>query len=388
MIKSNILKTAVVTFSISVVSALILLGTLWIMPLPFALFIYTLLHIGIAYAFSVFLWKDYHKLHKWVMDLDQGGAFPKVSPFFWELAEKIQKFHKSYQKEKRALFCTQKAETVVEIELPIKTNDTEFAFSQKMREAFSKNTTDCQHLITMMYQLTEMLASREGYIRNLSEESLVVEDIIRTISTAAENLSNSIDLISYQVSKATSIALQASTATEEADVRVYGLAQTAAKISDVVLLIQDIANQTHLLALNATIEAARAGEAGKGFAVVASEVKNLANETAKATDEISNQVSDIQLCTKDTVEGIKLISSIINDVNSISTSIADSIEQQSAATRSIGKFIEQAQRNTTKMTRTLQDVTELTQKETTYVSNVETEAKNILEHNEKLFYSF
>lgn len=388
MIKSNILKTAAGFFALSALSAVMLLGLLWLIPLPFALSIYGVIHMGVSYACSLFCWKDYDRLHKWVMDLDQGAAFPKLSPFFLEISEKIKKFHKSYQNEKRGLFCAQKAETIVEVAPQTIPNDADFVLNQQMREAFAKNTTDCQHLITMMHQLTDMLSNREGHIRHLSEESTIVEDIVRTISKAADDLSSSIGQISHQVSKATSIALQASSATEEADGRVYGLAQTAAKISDVVLLIQDIANQTHLLALNATIEAARAGEAGKGFAVVASEVKNLANETAKATDEISNQVSDIQVCTKDTVEAIKLISSIINDVNTISTSIAGAIEEQSAATRSIGNFIDQAHRNATKMTRTLHDVTEQTQKETTYIKTVQTEAKNILEHNEKWFYNF
>ena len=116
----------------------------------------------------------------------------------------------------------------------------------------------------------------------------------------------------------------------------------AQKIGEVVEMITDIAEQTNLLALNATIEAARAGDAGKGFAVVASEVKNLANQTAKATDEIGSQIGEIQSATSDAVAAIQSITKVIEEINNISSGISAAVEEQSAATQEIARNVEQA----------------------------------------------
>jgi methyl-accepting chemotaxis protein len=121
--------------------------------------------------------------------------------------------------------------------------------------------------------------------------------------------------------------------------KVEGLAKAATTIGDVVGLINDVASQTNLLALNATIEAARAGEAGKGFAVVASEVKNLATQTAKATEEISTQIAEIQAETNQSVDGIQGIGATIGRISEITTAIASAIEEQSAATAEIATNI-------------------------------------------------
>src|SRR4029079_372764 len=118
------------------------------------------------------------------------------------------------------------------------------------------------------------------------------------------------------------------------------LADAAARIDEIVDVIQWIAAQTNLLALNATIEAARAGDAGKGFSVVASEVKNLANQTAKATEEIGGQISGIQRATKSSVEAIERIFKTIENVNQISTTIASAVEEQGAATQEIARNVE------------------------------------------------
>ena len=130
----------------------------------------------------------------------------------------------------------------------------------------------------------------------------------------------------------------------------------AQKIGDVVKLIQDIAAQTNLLALNATIEAARAGEAGKGFAVVASEVKNLANQTAKATEEISQQINTNQLSTKEAVSAIEEIAATIVSVNEIATAIASAVEEQGAATREIARNVQEASQGTQDVTSNISGV--------------------------------
>ena len=160
-----------------------------------------------------------------------------------------------------------------------------------------------------------------------------------TVASASEELRSSIEEIGRQVTQSAGIASQAVTEAERSNSMIEGLRDGAQKIGEVVSMIQDIAEQTNLLALNATIEAARAGEAGKGFAVVASEVKALATQTAKATEEISQQVSEIQGATGTAVEAIGSISKIIKDISEISTSISSAVEEQGAATQEVAKNI-------------------------------------------------
>lgn len=160
------------------------------------------------------------------------------------------------------------------------------------------------------------------------------------VASATEQLSKSIDEIAAQVARSTQISSEAVTEAQNSNEQVQSLAEASQKIGDVVNLINDIASQTNLLALNATIEAARAGDAGKGFAVVASEVKNLANQTAKATDEIAAQISDIQGATKSAVSSIEGITRTINEVSEIATAIAGAVEEQSAATGEVSSNID------------------------------------------------
>jgi methyl-accepting chemotaxis protein len=137
---------------------------------------------------------------------------------------------------------------------------------------------------------------------------------------------------------------------------VQGLAAAATKIGEVVNLINDIAGQTNLLALNATIEAARAGEAGKGFAVVAQEVKNLANQTAKATEEISAQIGAVQSETAGAVTAIERIRSIIGEVNDISTTISSAVEEQGVSTKEIARNVQEAARGTQDVNQNIENV--------------------------------
>ncbi len=179
---------------------------------------------------------------------------------------------------------------------------------------------------------------------------------VQTVASASEELSSSITEISRQVVQSTGIASEAVSEVDAANVEVQGLAQAAHKIGEVVALITDIADQTNLLALNATIEAARAGEAGKGFAVVASEVKNLANQTAKATEEIANHVSGIQKATTGAVSAIGSIGGTIGKMNEIAFTIASAVEEQGAATQEISRNVEQAARGTEDVTLNISQV--------------------------------
>ncbi|MBL4613939.1 MAG: cache domain-containing protein [Magnetovibrio sp.] len=181
---------------------------------------------------------------------------------------------------------------------------------------------------------------------------------VQTVASAAEELSSSISEISRQVSQSTLVAGNAVDEVSSANDKVQSLALAANKIGEVVALITDIADQTNLLALNATIEAARAGEAGKGFAVVASEVKNLANQTAKATEEISTQIGGIQSATQDAVGAIGSIGSIITQINEITSAIAAAVEEQGAATQEIARNVEQAAIGTQEVSSNIAEVTQ------------------------------
>ena len=165
---------------------------------------------------------------------------------------------------------------------------------------------------------------------------------VQTVSAGTEQLSSSIAEIGRQVVTSAAIARKAVDEAGATDATMQGLADNAARISVVIDLIQTIASQTNLLALNATIEAARAGEAGRGFAVVASEVKNLASQTAKATDEIRSQIASMQAVTETAVGAIRSIGNTIGEINEVTTAIASAVEQQGAATREIARNIQHA----------------------------------------------
>jgi methyl-accepting chemotaxis protein len=165
---------------------------------------------------------------------------------------------------------------------------------------------------------------------------------VQTVSSGTEELSSSIAEIGRQVITSAQIARKAVDEAGSTDATMQGLAENAGRISVVVDLIQTIASQTNLLALNATIEAARAGEAGRGFAVVASEVKNLASQTAKATDEIRSQIANMQQVTTTAVGAIRNIGQTIAEINEVTTAIAAAVEQQGVATREIARNIQHA----------------------------------------------
>ena len=169
-------------------------------------------------------------------------------------------------------------------------------------------------------------------------------------------MTSSINEISRQVQESSRVAGEAVSQAQKTNERVSELSKAAARIGDVVELINTIAGQTNLLALNATIEAARAGEAGRGFAVVASEVKALAEQTAKATGEISQQISGIQAATQDSVIAIKEIGSTIARMSEISSTIAAAVEEQGAATQEISRNIQQAARGTAEVSGNISDV--------------------------------
>lgn len=227
--------------------------------------------------------------------------------------------------------------------------------------------SDMRKLAEQMVKAVDDTTKRTANVASSSEQA---DTNVRTVAAAAEELAASISEISRQVQSSTKIAGEAVDQSEKTNREVESLADAAKRIGEIVNLIQDIASKTNLLALNATIEAARAGEAGKGFAVVASEVKTLANQTAKATDEISGQIGTIQTRVDGAVQAIRKIGATIGHVNEIATSIASAVEQQGSATQEIARNVQQASSGTRNVTQTISGVTEVAQRTGSAASSV------------------
>ncbi|MBD1547914.1 methyl-accepting chemotaxis protein [Roseibium aggregatum] len=218
--------------------------------------------------------------------------------------------------------------------------------------------------------LTEVANATNQQASDASAASQQASSNVQTVAAAAEELAASISEIERQVEQTTAIVGEATGSAQETNEKVASLANAAQKIGDVVSLIQAIAEQTNLLALNATIEAARAGDAGKGFAVVAAEVKELATQTSKATEEISQQISAIQGSTDQAVEAIGVIAEKIESVNAFTTTIAAAVRQQGDATGEISENVNQAAVGTQHATDNIAGVTEAASRATASAEDV------------------
>ncbi|WP_316184531.1 MULTISPECIES: methyl-accepting chemotaxis protein [unclassified Bradyrhizobium] len=204
--------------------------------------------------------------------------------------------------------------------------------------------------------LTSTAARGQDLSTEVAAASQEASSNVQTVASAAEELSSSVSEISRQVQESARIAGEAVAQANRTNERVGTLSKAATRIGDVLELISSIAGQTNLLALNATIEAARAGEAGRGFAVVAAEVKALAEQTAKATGEIAQQVSGIQAATEESVGSIKEIGSTIGRLSEISAAVSAAVEEQGAATQEISRNVQHAANGTQRVSRNIDDV--------------------------------
>ena len=225
-------------------------------------------------------------------------------------------------------------------------------------EIVSSTTTVLGRVANTMSELSENNATSAAKIDEALQRG---SSNVQAVAGASTELSASISEISRQSSESSTAANEAVGEVEKASDQVNSLAQAASKIGEVVALITDIADQTNLLALNATIEAARAGEAGKGFAVVASEVKNLANQTAKATEDISTQVGGIQTATSQAVTAIGGIGTVVRNISANASAIAAAVEEQGAATGEIARNVENVASDTQSIAELVQDMTGATQ---------------------------
>jgi len=223
----------------------------------------------------------------------------------------------------------------------------------KIIETVSSASTELEASAGMLTKTAQRAQEITSTVAAASQEA---STNVRSVASATEEMTSSVNEISRQVQDSARIANEAVAQARKTNDRVGELSTAAARIGDVVELINTIAGQTNLLALNATIEAARAGEAGRGFAVVASEVKALAEQTAKATGEIGHQITGIQSATQESVSAIKEISGTIEKLSEISSTIAAAVEEQGAATQEISRNVQRAAQGTQQVSSNIIDV--------------------------------
>ncbi len=279
---------------------------------------------------------------------DEIGKMAKTVLVFKENAQKVEAMRKEQaEAEARAAADRKKA--------MLKMADDFESSVMGVVKGVAASSTEMQSTAKSMSSIAQETSTQATAVAAASTQA---STNVETVASAAEELSASTGEIGTRVTEAARIAQKAADESKRTNEIVGKLAESAAKIGEVVQLINEIASQTNLLALNATIEAARAGEAGKGFAVVASEVKGLANQTAKATEEISAQIGSVQSETNSAVDAIRTISEVIDQVRDISANIAAAVEEQGAATKEIARNVQQASQGTHEVSTNIVSVTE------------------------------
>ncbi|WP_417836012.1 methyl-accepting chemotaxis protein [Thalassospira tepidiphila] len=259
--------------------------------------------------------------------------------------------------------------------------ETQERYIQEFDQAVVAVMADVGIAVEQLHQVSNVLRNSAETATNqsmaVSSGAEEASSNVQLVATAATELSASINEISGQVTETSTMAQSATERARNTNDNIQGLNDSAIKIGEVISLISDIAEQTNLLALNATIEAARAGDAGKGFAVVASEVKNLANQTGKATEEITSQINDIQQATSLAVDAIDEIVKMISDISERAAAVAAAVEQQTVATSEISQNVEQAAAGTEEISAAMQGVSAAVNETNEAAGNVNVSANNL-----------
>lgn len=258
------------------------------------------------------------------------------------------------------------------------------AFRSSIEEMFWSVNDSATVMRSSAQSINGLSAEAMDQASSASRTSEDASSSVQTVAVAAEELSASTNEISQQVMRASDAARTADARTERSVTEIEALAAMSERIGTVVGLIQAIAAQTNLLALNATIEAARAGEAGKGFAVVAQEVKALAAQTAKATSEISEEVTSIQVSTKNAVDAVREIGAAMRDINQMTTAIAVAVEQQSATTREISQNVHSAAQGNVALVGNITSVSSAVSQTTRSAREVSLASDNLVDRAERL----
>jgi methyl-accepting chemotaxis protein len=320
----------------------------------------TLIMLGIAFGLGRSISRPIGRLIENMRSLAEGDLDASIEGI--ERNDEIGTMARRVQVFKDALIAKKQVDEEAALEADAKMRRAEVL--DQLTKRFEANVSSLTHGLSAA--ATEMEATAQtmtdgvgqamSQLVTVSSAAHQTSANVQTVAAATEELSISIREIATQVGQSSQIADRAVQGARRTDAAVQDLAATASKIGDVVQLINTIAGQTNLLALNATIEAARAGEAGKGFAVVATEVKELASQTANATEEISAQIGSVQQATQQTVAAIQEIARTITEMSQISTSIAAAMEEQGAATSEIARNIQEAARGTEQVTGNIVDV--------------------------------
>ncbi|WP_420547924.1 methyl-accepting chemotaxis protein [Curvivirga sp.] len=273
-----------------------------------------------------------------------------------DMANAVQIFKENAQAVKRLEEEQAQAAQVAEEEKRKSMNDLADGFEATIRGVVDNVSSSASSLQDTSQAMATLASETQGQASEVAQASDMATSNVQTVAASAEELSASINEITQQVTNSTQIANQAVNEAEQTNSIIEKLVSSTQEIGEVVNLINEIAEQTNLLALNATIEAARAGDMGKGFAVVANEVKSLATQTATATEQISKQIASVQGDTQSAAGAISSIQDIINNMNSISTTIAAAMEEQAAATQEISRSVQDAEQGTSLVNQSISSV--------------------------------
>lgn len=299
---------------------------------------------------------------------DEIGAMAKAMQVFKEtLAERLRLETEAEAKEEHA--AEERREAMRKV-----ADDFETAIGDVLRQT----STTARNLTELARVMAENAARTAQEAQVVREASDVASRNVETVASASEELTASIGEIANQVQEASTSARDTAAEAETANTRVQELSNAATRIGEIIKLINDIAEQTNLLALNATIEAARAGDAGKGFAVVAGEVKALATQTARATQDITQQINDIQTETRTVATAIGKVAQRIGGIDDVTASIAAAIEEQTAATSEISRSVQEAAQGTMTVSQSVGSVVAAAEQAHTASDKLSTECKNLL----------